>query len=82
MDETEVGKITHYFSKIGVAVVKASVAIKAGDNLHIKGTHADFTQKAESMQIDHKTVMEAKPGEEFGMKVSQEVKENDKVYKA
>lgn len=82
MEETEVGAITHYFSKIGVAVVKLSGTLKAGDNIHIKGSHADFSQKVESMQVEHQVVIEAKAGEEVGMKVAQEVHEHDKVLKA
>jgi len=82
MDELEIGAITHYFSKIGVAVVKIEKALKVGDTIRIKGMHDDFTQKIESMQVEHKNVTEAKPGDEVGMKVAQEVHEHDKVYKA
>ena len=82
MDEIELGVVTHYFSKIGVAVVKVEKVLKVGDTIHIKGTHADFSQKVDSMQVEHKSVTEAKPGDEVGMKVAQEVKEHDKVYKA
>jgi translation elongation factor EF-1alpha len=82
MDELEIGVITHYFSKIGVAVVKVEQVLKVGDMLRIKGMHADFVQKVDSMQVEHKNVTEAKPGDEVGMKVAQEVHEHDKVYKA
>ena len=78
--EQEIGAITHYFSKIGVAVVKVEKPLKVGDTIRIKGAHDDFTQKIDSMQVEHKSVTEAKPGDEVGMKVAGEVHEHDKVY--
>lgn len=79
--EKVVGEVTHYYSKIGVAVVKAKDSIKIGDEVHIKGAHADFKQKVSSMQINHKSVSEVKKGEECGMKVNKKVREGYLVYK-
>jgi len=45
MPETKIGVITHYFGKVGVAVIKATVApIAVGDKIHIKGHTTDCTQ--------------------------------------
>ena len=82
MDEPEIGVITHYFPKVGVAVVKASALIKNGDKIHVKGHTADFIQVVESMQVEHVQVAEAKSGDEIGMKMAQECHEHDKIYKA
>ncbi|MEM4647777.1 MAG: translation elongation factor-like protein [Candidatus Pacearchaeota archaeon] len=79
--EIEIGKVVHYFSKIGVAVVELKDNIKKGDKIHIKGHTTDFTQKVESMQINHKPINEAKSGEEIGLKVKDRVREGDIVYK-
>ncbi|MEM1577482.1 MAG: U32 family peptidase C-terminal domain-containing protein [Candidatus Pacearchaeota archaeon] len=79
--EIEIGKVVHYFSKIGVAVVELKDNIKKGDKIHIKGHTTDFTQKVESMQINHKPINEAKSGEEIGLKVKDKVREGDIVYK-
>jgi len=76
-----VGKIVHYFSKIGVAVVELCDTLKVGDKIKIVGKDVDFTQEVESMEVDHKKVQEAKAGEKVGMKVSQKVKEGFEVYK-
>ena len=52
-EEMQVGKITHYFPKIGVAVVEVTAgSIKAGDEIHIKGHTTDFRQKVASIQIE------------------------------
>ena len=80
-EEKEVGKVTHFFSKIGVGVVELSDALKVGDSIHIKGATTDFTQKVDSMQIEHSKIEEAKSGDKIGLKTAQPCKENDKVFK-
>jgi len=82
MEEVEVGRITHYFSKIQVGVAMISGrGLKIGDVVHIKGHSTDFFQKIESMQIEHKPVEEAKAGEEVAFKVDMPVREHDVVFK-
>lgn len=80
MSEKKVGEITHYYDKIGVAVVKLAGTLKSGDQIRIETNDGDFKQTAESMQFDHKEIPEAKKGEEIGMKVDQAVKEGNTVY--
>lgn len=82
-EEMKVGKITHYFAKIGVAVIEiADGSIKAGDEIHIKGHTSDFRQKVSSMQIEHDKVEIAEPGQSIGVKVNSPVRANDIVYKS
>lgn len=80
-EEKQIGKITHYFGKIGVAVVELSDELKVGDTIHIVGGERDFTQTVGSMQIEHQNVEKAGSGEAIGLKVDQPVKEGDTVYK-
>ena len=77
----EVGRITHYFSKIDVAVIELKAALSVGDTIVIKGPTTDFEQNVDSMQIEHKNVPRAEPGQSIGMKVTQRVRETDIVYK-
>ena len=80
--EMQVGKVTHYFAKIGVAVIEVTDgSIKVGDEIHIKGHTSDFRQKVHSMQIEHESVELAEPGQSIGVKVSEPVRANDMVYK-
>lgn len=79
--EVEIGKITHYFSKIKVAVVELKDTLKVGDKIHIKGNTTDFVQEVESMQINHKDIKEANPGDDVGLKVKDKVRDGDKVFK-
>ncbi len=76
-----IGKITHYFGNIGVAVIELSDTLKVGDNIRIIGGETDFTQTVESMEVEHEKVEEAKKGDSVGLKVGQKVREGYKVYK-
>lgn len=77
-----IGKITHYFSNIEVAVIELSSPLKIGETIRvIGGEETDFDQEVESMQIDHKEVKSAKKGDSVGMKVDEKVHEGYKVYK-
>lgn len=80
-ERKEIGKITHYFSKIGVAVVELSDSISVGDTILIKGAHTEFEQDVASMQIEHESIQTAKKGQSIGLKVKQKVHENDRVFK-
>lgn len=82
MKEKPIGKVTHYFSNISVAVIELSSPIKEGDEIRIiGGTNTDFNQKVESMQVDHKEVGKAKKGDSVGLKVSEKVREGYQVYR-
>jgi len=81
MADLQVGKVTHYYNKIGVAIIEISVPIKVGDKIKISGHDQEFTQVIDSMQVEHQSIEEAKKGDVIGLKVDQPVKEKDLVYK-
>jgi putative protease len=76
-----IGKITHYFDKIGVGVIELSDKLKIGETIRIIGGEVDFNQTVDSMQVDHKEVKEGKKGDSVGLKIDQKVHEGYKVYK-
>jgi U32 family peptidase len=76
-----VGKVTHFFSKIGVAVIELSDELSVGDEISIEGPMTHVTQKIDSMQIENKDIEKAGAGEAVGMKVNDKVRERDSVYK-
>mgnify|MGYP001558969658 CR=1 FL=1 len=78
--EKEIGKISTYFSHVGVAAIKLSDKLKVGDKIHIKGHTTDFEQKIASIQIDKESVKEAKKGDHIGIKVSEKVRPSDSVF--
>jgi len=77
----EVGKVTHYYTKLGVAVIELTDTLKVGDKIKIKGATSDFEQPVESMQIEHENVQEAKKGADIGIKVKDKVRVGDTVFK-
>ena len=82
MEEKRIGEVTHYFGHIGVAIIKIDKeGLKVGETIHVKGHTSDFTQKIDSMEIEHKVVAEAKPKDVVGLKVKEHVREKDDVFK-
>ncbi len=77
----EVGKVSHFFTKINVAVIEVKDTISVGDQIFIKGPTTDIEQTVDSMEIEHEKVKQATAGHSVGMKVKGRVRENDIVYK-
>jgi len=81
MAEQQIGKIAHYFGKIGVAAIEVTDGeLHVGDTVHVVGHTSDFTQVVESMQMDNQVVEIAKPGQTIGVKVPEHAREHDKVF--
>lgn len=78
--ETCIGHVTHYYNRLGVAVLSLSREIKINDILHFCSHNNDFYQKALSMQIEHSPIQLAGPGHEVAIKVVEPVHQNDKVF--
>ncbi len=82
MPDIKLGKVTHYYDKIGVAVVELNADLAVGDTVKfVRGGEELFSQKVSSMQEEHKSLDSAEAGQAIGLKVSQEVKDGAEVYK-
>ncbi len=81
--EQRIGVVTHYFSHLSVAVIglEAGATLRVGDVIHIWGHTTDFTQKVESLEVDHAPVAEVGPKDDFGLKVIEHAREHDIVFK-
>jgi putative protease len=66
-----VGKISHYFTKIGVGVIELSDELKVGDRISIEGATTNLQQTVNSMEIEHESVQSASAGQSIGLKVEQ-----------
>jgi putative protease len=75
-----IGEVTHYYNKIGVAIVKFFKTVPVGTRVRFHGATTDFEQTISSMQFDHKEISEAKKNQEVGIKIDSKVREGDKVY--
>jgi putative protease len=81
MDKKEIGRIAHYFPKVGVAVVALSADLKKGDLVTIGGKSEPFDQTIQSMQIEKQEIPIAKKGQMIGLKVEKPVHEGDIIWR-
>jgi hypothetical protein len=79
--DVKIGKVTHYYDRIGVAVLQLSGELKVGDKILILGRTTDFTQIVGSMEINHQKVQSVGAGAEVALKVAEPAHENDVVYR-
>ena len=76
-----IGNVSHYYSKIGVAVIDLTDELSVGEEISVEGATSNVRQKVESMQIEHQNIDKAKAGDSIGLKVIDRVREGDNVYK-
>ena len=82
MADLKIGKVTHFYDKIAVAIVELSASLSVGDKIKFsRGGEDMFEQTVDSIQIEHEQKDSAGKGDVVGLKVSQEVKEGAEVYK-
>ena len=79
-EEKFIGKITHYYGNLGVAIIDLVDSLRIGQTIHIKGAHDDFEQEVKEIQYEHQAIEEGKPSQQVGIKVGQKVHENDQVF--
>jgi ribosomal 50S subunit-recycling heat shock protein len=71
----EIGKVVHWYDKIGVAVIKLSDSLKEGDKIKVKKGDEEFEDTIASIQLEHETVKAGKAGQQVAVKLSQKAKE-------
>ncbi len=81
--EQRIGVVTHYYSHLSVAAMQLEpgATLRVGDVIHISGHTTDFTQRVESLEVDHAAVSEVGPKDDFGLKVIDHAREHDVVFK-
>lgn len=81
MQEIPIGRVEKFFGKISVAAIKITDGeLNVGEKIKVKGHSTDFEQQVDSMQVEHASVQKVKAGDEVGIRVTQKVHENDKVF--
>lgn len=93
MAEKEViGKVTHYFPKISVGIIKLHKDLSVGENIEFEAkegakesgkesANEQFIQQVHSIQMEHTAVQHAKAGQEIGIKVDKPVHAGEMVCK-
>jgi hypothetical protein len=77
----EIGTVKHFFSKISVAIIDLTAPLSVGDRILVKGPSTDFEMAVDSMQVEHTSVQRVEGGQSVGLKLVQQAKERDVVYK-
>ncbi len=82
MADLKVGKISHYYDKIGVAVLELDSDLGVGDRVKfVRGGEDIFEQDIKSMQVEHEKIDKAGKGDTVGLKVDKPVKDGAEVFK-
>ena len=77
-----IGVVTHYYNHLSVATLRLeSGTLRVGDVIHIRGHTTDFSQRVESLEVNHAPANEVGPNDDFGLKVVGHAREHDVVYK-
>ena len=82
MAESEVGKVVHYYDKIGVAILELTDELSVGDTLKfVRGGEELLEQQVESIQMEHEQVESAAKGQSVGIKTAEKIHEGAHAYK-
>lgn len=82
MADLKVGKVTHFYDKIGVAVINLDSDLGSGDKIKfVRGGEELFEQDITSLQVEHEKIEKAKKGDVVGLKTDQPVKDGAEVFK-
>jgi putative protease len=76
-----IGTVTHYFNHLMVAAVNLTAPLDVGEKIHIHGHTTDVIETVTSMEIDHKPVSHAEPGDDIAINVTEHVRDHDKIYR-
>lgn len=80
--EKVIAKVEHFFGKISVAAFKLKAPLSVGEFIHLKGHTTDFTQRVDSIEIEHQSVSKAQKGQDIGIKVKAKVRPGDTIFLA
>lgn len=74
-----IGKVIHYYDKIGVAIIDLTAPLKVGDRVKFVKGEDEIEQTIDSIQIEKEGVDSAKKGAVIGVKVNEVVREGTEV---
>lgn len=75
-----IGTVTHWFGHLSVAAVRLTARLAVGDRIHIRGHTTDLVQTVSSMEIEHRKVDHAGPGDDVALAVVDHVHEHDLIF--
>ena len=75
-----IGKVVHWYDKIGVAVIELKGGLKVGDVVMIKHGDKEFKETIASIELDHEKVSSGKKGQGVAVKLTEKAGEGSEVY--
>ena len=79
-EKKQIGVITRYFHKIGVAAIMLEDTLNVRSKISIEGATTNLEMIVNSMQVDRANIETGAKGQEIAIKVSERVREKDIVY--
>lgn len=76
-----IGTVTHWFGHLSVAAVRLTEPLSVGDRIHVRGHTTDLVETVTSMEIEHRRVDRAEPGDDVALAVEGHVHEHDLIYR-
>ena len=75
-----IGIVTHWVGHLSVAAIRLSAPLTVGDRIHIRGHTTDLVESVSSMEIEHRKVDQAGPGDDVALAVEGHVHEHDLIF--
>jgi len=79
--EKQIGTVTHYYTRLSVAVLNLTDDIHLSDEIHIKGHITDLFMTVASLEVEHHKIESAGIGLEVALKVDDYVRTGDEIFK-
>lgn len=76
-----IGTVTHWFGHLSVAAVDLATPLAVGDRVHVLGHVTDLVQTIHTMEIAHRRVDRAGPGDDVAVAFDDHVREHDRIYR-
>jgi len=76
-----IGIVTHWYAHLSVAAVRLTDTLAVGDRIHIKGRTTDLVETVRSMEIEHRKVERAEPGDDVALAVEGHVRHRDVIFR-
>ena len=76
-----IGTVIHWYGHLSVAAVRLTAPLAAGERIHIQGHSTDLVETVTSMEIEHRKVDRAVPGDDVALAVAGHVHEHDLIFR-
>ena len=76
-----IGMVIHWYAHLSVAAIRLTAPLAVGDRVHIRGHTTDFTETVRSMEVEHRKVERAGPGDDVALAVEGHVREHDLIFR-